>query len=72
MGKAVAGATRIPGTQTKADGEIKVTAIRAIGARLATTLVAVISKAIAGDPCGPTIILHGRNLITLVSFSLTW
>lgn len=72
MGKAAAGATRIPGTRTKVDGEIKDTAIRVVGARLATTLVAAISKAIVGDPCGPIITLRARSLITPVSSSLTW
>lgn len=50
MGKAAAGATRIPGTRTKAAGAIKGTATRAVGAKLATILVVGTSKAIVGDP----------------------
>lgn len=72
MGKAAAGATRTPGTRTKAAGAIKGTAIKAVGAKLATTLVAATSKAIAEDRCGPIITLRARSLITPVSSPLTW
>lgn len=71
MGKAAAGATRIPGSRTKADGAIKDMEIRAVGARLATTLVAATSKAIAEDLCGLIITLRAHSLTMLVSSPLT-